>query len=278
MLLAIAAVSMPAWLLIGPPSHQGRTPVAGVVDACQEGVRRGSFAAVGLAAAGILLLWGASAVITALLVGGRTGLAALRAAHALARSSREVDVFAGGSPVPVRILPCRSMEAFTAGLLRPRIYVGASVISQLQPAELEAVVLHELAHAQRRDPLRCWLVQTVATSLWWPRMRSLPPSHRAARESEADCFAVECVGDDVPLLRALLSIDPVPVAPGFSPLTTERITKLREMRQPPGGTKLPAFALFSGAALFALLLLAASLGLSDWQAYWLCPDGTTMSA
>ncbi len=276
-LFAIAAVSVPAWLLIGPPSHEARTPVAGVVDACQEGVRRGSLAAAGFAAAGILFAWGASAVITTLLVGGRSGLAGLRTARALGGSSREVEVFAGGGPVPVRILLGRSMEAFTAGLSRPRIYVGATVISQLEPAEIEAVVLHELAHVQRRDPLRCWLVQTLATSVWWPRMSSLPPNHRAAREAEADRFAVECVGDDGPLLRALLRIDPAPIFPGFNPLTTGRMAELREMRQPRGGTKFPALTLLWGAAVFGLLLFTATAGLSDWQVYWLCPDGTTMS-
>lgn len=276
--LAVTAILAPAWLLIGPPSDHGRNPVAGVVDACQEGLRRGSLAAVGLVSAGILLMWGASVVLTALLVAVRTGLFATHAARALARMSREVEVFADGRPVPVRVLPCDSAEAFTAGLFRPRIYLGAGVIGRLDARELEAVALHELAHVRRRDPLRCWLVQTIATSLWWPGMRPLPARHRAVREAEADRFAIERMGDDAPLLRALLRVDAVPAAAGLSPLTSERRQELRLLRRArEERAGFPALTLLSGVGLFVLLMVTATLGLSDWQTFWLCPDGTTMT-
>ncbi len=276
--LAVTAILAPAWLLIGPPSGQARNPVAGVVDACQEGLRRGSLAAVGLVSASILLIWGASVVLTALLLAVRTGLFATRSAGLLARMSREVEVFADGRPVPVRVLPCDSAEAFTAGLFRPRIYLGARVIGRLEARELEAVVLHELAHVRRRDPLRCWLVQIVTASFWWPGMRPLPARHRAMREAEADRFAIERMGDDAPLLKALLRVDAVPAAAGLSPLTSERRRELRALRQAPGvGARFPMLALVSGVGLFVFLIFTATLGLSDWQAFWLCPDGTTMT-
>lgn len=44
--------------------------------------------------------------------------------------------------------------AFCVGVLRPRIYVSHAVVLQLRSEELQAVLLHELYHSRRRDPLR----------------------------------------------------------------------------------------------------------------------------
>lgn len=277
-LVALASIVVPAWLLIGPASQHARTPIAGVVNACQEGVRRGQLGVVGFVAAGVLLVWGVSVVATVLLVGFRTGLSATQASRALAGMSREVEVFADGRAVVVRVLPHESGEAFTAGLLRPRIYLGTRVIRCLAPLELEAVVIHELAHVRRRDPLRCWLVQTIGASLWWPGTRSVAATHRAIREAGADEYTIARMGDHAPLLKALLRVDAVPAEAGLNPLTSERRRALRALREAPDeSVGFPSRALWSGVALFGVLLAGALLGLSDWQTFWLCPDGTTTS-
>jgi Zn-dependent protease with chaperone function len=61
----------------------------------------------------------------------------------------------------------REHGAAIVGVLRPRILISPRLAEALQDRELEAVVEHERAHAQHRDPLRVWLAQ-LATDLQWP--------------------------------------------------------------------------------------------------------------
>lgn len=75
-------------------------------------------------------------------------------------------------PPEVWLLPHLS-GPFVAGVVRPRVYLPAS----LDPAEAEHVVLHELAHLKRRD---LWLAAAVLgvqliywfhPLVWWARRR-----------------------------------------------------------------------------------------------------------
>jgi len=138
-------------------------------------------------------------------------------------------------------------------------------------------VLHELAHARRRDPLRCWLVELIVWSLWFPRTAWLGGAHRAARESGADALAAAAMGDDRPLLRALLKVDTLSPIPGSCGLTSERERALRQVRHH-GLTVGPGerAGLILGLSLVAAMMFVAFAGLSDWQSYWFCPDGISM--
>jgi len=169
--------------------------------------------------------------------------------------------------------------AFSAGLLRPRIYVSTALLRRVSPSELEATLLHEVAHVKRRDPLRCWLVELVVWSLWFPRTSWLGVAHRAAREARADARASAGMGDDRPLLQALFKVDALAPVPGSCGLTTEREQALRQVRYhglAVGASERAALVL--GLSLVAAIMLLAVAGLSDWQSYWFCPDGTSMQA
>lgn len=94
------------------------------------------------------------------------------------------------------------------GWLKPVILVPASAIARLSPAEMEAVLAHELAHIVRRDYL-VNLVQTVIESLlfyhpavWWVSRRI-----RQEREHCCDDMAVEVCGDRKRYSRALLKLE-----------------------------------------------------------------------
>jgi beta-lactamase regulating signal transducer with metallopeptidase domain len=52
------------------------------------------------------------------------------------------------------------------GIWRPTVYVPSLLLDELPPLQLEAMLMHELAHVRRRDS---WvaLVQFVAQTLWW---------------------------------------------------------------------------------------------------------------
>ncbi len=85
--------------------------------------------------------------------------------------------------------------AFTVGLLRLRIAVSPAVVDALTDTELDALLLHEAAHARRRDPLRLIVAGFCRDLLFF-----LPVSHvlfalvREAQEHAADDTAAERAG------------------------------------------------------------------------------------
>lgn len=276
-LAAVAALVVPLWLAFAmtPDAH----PVNRLLEACQQGVRRGPLVLVGYTAVGLLIGW-ASVVLARLTWRGGRELANIRRQIGmLGARSEEIELCAGGDAIRIRLLAMDVAVAFTAGLLRPRIYVSTALLRRVSASELEATLLHELAHARRRDPLRCWLVELVVWSLCFPRTSWLGLAHRAAREARADTRAAAGMGDDRPLLRALFKVDPLAPVPGSCGLTCERERALRQVREHgiAVGTS-ERVALVLGLSLVVALMLVAVAGLSDWQSYWFCPNGTTMEA
>ncbi len=94
------------------------------------------------------------------------------------------------------------------GHLRPIILVPASAFAGLTPAQLEAIIAHELAHVRRCDYLFN-LLQTAAETLlfyhpavWWVSRRA-----RAEREHACDDAAARCVGDVLLYARALAALE-----------------------------------------------------------------------
>ena len=96
-------------------------------------------------------------------------------------------IAAGVAPSRIRVVPGLPTPAFTAGWLRPRIYVAATLETYLTPAELAAVLAHEGAHARRYDPLRLSLLRFLACTLFWiPALRRLAADVAAEGEIRAD--------------------------------------------------------------------------------------------
>ncbi len=81
--------------------------------------------------------------------------------------------------------------AFCAGVLRPRIYLSRGLIDQLRPAELDAVLLHELHHCRRHDPFRYSAVLALKDVCFY--LPVLGWLARYQRES-ADRAAIQGVG------------------------------------------------------------------------------------
>ena len=54
-------------------------------------------------------------------------------------------------------LPAGNALAFTAGYFQPACFISSGLLAQLNHQESQVVRLHELAHAERRDPLNKWL-------------------------------------------------------------------------------------------------------------------------
>jgi beta-lactamase regulating signal transducer with metallopeptidase domain/peptidoglycan/xylan/chitin deacetylase (PgdA/CDA1 family) len=124
--------------------------------------------------------------------------------HGLARLARRMRV---GRAVRL----CRSalVEVPTViGWLRPVILLPAGALAGLTPAQVEALLAHELAHVRRHDYLVNLLQAIVETILffhpaaWWISGRV-----RAEREHACDDLAVETTGDVLLYARALAALE-----------------------------------------------------------------------
>lgn len=63
---------------------------------------------------------------------------------------------------------------FTAGVMRPRIYLSDTVLACLTPTELDLVLRHEAAHCRARDPLRSMMATVLGDLFFWlPMARAL---------------------------------------------------------------------------------------------------------
>ncbi len=125
-----------------------------------------------------------------------------------------------------------SVYAFCGGLLRARVYLSRGLLRLLAPAELEAVVRHELHHARRHDPLR-FFVSDLARRLAcvFPILGVLDQRVRVSAEVTADRAALSAVamedlaGALVKVLRASATGQPPARLAALSP-TTARIRAL----------------------------------------------------
>src|SRR6185295_12499034 len=147
------------------------------------------------------------------------------------------------------------------GWLRPVILVPAAAIAGLSPEQLEAVLVHELAHILRYDHLvnaAQTLVETLLfyhPCVWWTSARI-----RHERELCCDDLAVASCGDAVCYARALTRLErmrittpAIALAGTGGPLAYRIRRLLGAGTQGYGPSKLPGlFALVVGLACFGL--------------------------
>jgi bla regulator protein blaR1 len=111
--------------------------------------------------------------------------------------------------LPVRLCESALVDVPTViGWLRPVVLLPASTLVGLSPAQLEALLAHELAHVRRFDYL-VNLAQTFGETLffyhpavWWVSHRM-----RVEREHCCDDVAVAVCGDAVGYARALAELE-----------------------------------------------------------------------
>jgi beta-lactamase regulating signal transducer with metallopeptidase domain len=179
-------------------------PVA-LVASASDGVR-------GAAALGVVAAW-ALGVLAMLLRLAREARALMRVrdastpAPAQVRASLRRAVRRGlvdAAPV-VRAAAVASPQV--AGWWRPWLLVPHGLAARLAPAELEAVLLHELAHVRRGD-LRWNLLQRLVLSLLWfhPVAWRLQAGLARERERCCDALAVRHGASRVALARALVKL------------------------------------------------------------------------
>lgn len=106
---------------------------------------------------------------------------------------------AGLDPRRLRIVDGLPNPAFTAGLLRPFVFVADALAAQLPQDQLTAILAHEGAHVRRRDPLRLSFFRVLACTLFW-----IPALRRLAEDvtDEAEVLADDAAADGRPLVLA----------------------------------------------------------------------------
>lgn len=153
-----------------------------------------------------------------------------------------------------------------AGWWRPVLLVPVGFLSGLPPSQVEAVLMHELAHVRRHDALVARLQAVCETLLffhpatWWVSGRV-----RRAREACCDSVVVDSGVDRADYARALLAL--AEQAHGIAP-SIERVAasdgnllgRVRRILAPPESPPFRARALSTGLAL--LLLAGLPVGLA----------------
>lgn len=161
------------------------------------------------------------------------------------------------------------------GFFKPLILLPLGMANQLSPAEVEAVLAHELAHLARRD----WLFNLLQTfveavfyfhpAVWW-----MAATIRAERENCCDDTAVSLTGNRLAYAKTLARLQelarPTPAhIPALSlsgsasllrrrPLLLERIKRILHQPQPPTTAMEKTIVVALLAALAAFFTLRAN--------------------
>ena len=114
-----------------------------------------------------------------------------------------------GLPAAAHVVESALVDVPTVvGCLRPAILLPIAALASLSPAQVEAILAHELAHIRRHD-YAMNVLQTVAETLlfyhpavWWLSNRI-----RAEREHCCDAIAVSVCGDPVGYAQALAELE-----------------------------------------------------------------------
>jgi len=110
---------------------------------------------------------------------------------------------------PVRLLVSGLLDAPAAiGWFRPIVLVPAGALAGLPSAQMEALLLHELAHIRRHDYL-VQILQSVVEAVFFyhPGVWWISRHMRTDRELCCDDIAVSITGDAVMYARALAEFD-----------------------------------------------------------------------
>jgi hypothetical protein len=148
------------------------------------------------------------------------------------------------------------------GWLRPAIYLPVSLCSGLTTAEVESVLLHEMAHLKRRDPFWQFVITTIETLLFYhPAAHALARQARESSEEACDNMVLDWTQDRHAYARALAALEETRgtqllLAASGSPLRR----RLRRIMGQPMTPETPLRFGFAGVAGVAAFLLFSFIG------------------
>ena len=109
-------------------------------------------------------------------------------------------------PVPVMISPAR-LEPGIFGIRKPVLLLPEGITDRLTPAQLEAVIAHELCHLRRRDNLTAAIHMVVEILFWFlPLVWWIRTQLVAARESACDEEVIRTIDDPHIYAEGILNV------------------------------------------------------------------------
>jgi len=162
----------------------------------------------------------------------------------------------------IRVVPGLPTPAFTAGWIRPRIYVSGELNSGFSVDQLAAIVAHEDAHRRRRDPLRLSLLRFLACVLFYlPALRRLADDMADEAEIDADDEAAcRCV-EPLVLASAIVDLASYPELPATAAVGFQRPELLERRVRRLAGEDAAVRTHVTGRSL----VVAAALLLAVWS-------------
>lgn len=192
-----------------------------------------------------------------------------RGTRELARTRRYVAALRSGAGPAlgpgIRIAASERPFSLATGLVRGEIWVSSALIEALSEDELDAVLMHERAHLERRDPLRRAVAAALSFPLWPSVRRSILSELAVASEQDCDEAAGRNLGDRLRVAEAILAV--------------ERLAGATVQSTPPG---LPAFGGCAVSRRIASLLeaepAAPALRAACWAAFILTATAVVLAA
>ena len=186
-------------------------------------------------------------------------------------TARRVAGRMGIDPPLVAVVPRCPGGAYVVGVRRPVVVLSAALVDDLDDAELEGVLAHELAHVRRRDNLVATVLATLRDLAFFVpgggwAVRQL---HRE-RELAADQLAVSVTGKPGALAAGLLKVletapvrDQACAALAPSGGLVDRVRVLVEAEPSPSPwrhrSEMAAVALVTASATFAALVATTAV-------------------
>ncbi|HKU53726.1 MAG TPA: M56 family metallopeptidase [Rhizomicrobium sp.] len=149
------------------------------------------------------------------------------------------------------------------GWLRPVVLIPVSAISGLAPQQLDALILHELAHIRRFDTAINILLAAVETILFYhPAVWWVSRQVRVEREHCCDDFAVSACGDAGVYVEALTALESWKGTSRLALAANGGKLKRRVARLLDAAVDVPRFSLSAVTGLALLGLVAASVAVA----------------
>ncbi len=166
-------------------------------------------------------------------------------------------------------LSCRISAPAVVGWLRPVVLLPMEALAGLSPGQLDALLLHELAHVRRADVL-VNLLQAVTEALFFyhPAFHAINRLIREEREHACDDWAVGVTGNAVAYAHALAALaSSAAGAPSLALAATGDgktggvLVRIRRLLGRPPAHERPftplAWVAFTGALLYVFAMLGA---------------------
>lgn len=142
---------------------------------------------------------------------------------------------------PVKLLESRRVTGpFTIGFLKPVILLPMGLLTGMDPFQIEAIIMHELAHIRRADYLINLLQSLVEVLFFYhPAVQWMSRQARIEREHCCDDLVMEWRQDPMVYAQALMNLQSSRIHPqstfamsitGNKPSFTQRIQRLFEPR------------------------------------------------